>query len=56
MKTKLGIAIYQLLARFKGLGSPSYNFNYIKGTLRDLQAPFSLHFVQKWHTVLFEQF
>ena len=37
MRIEVGVAVYQLKAHFKGWGRPSYNFNFIKGTLCNLQ-------------------
>jgi len=37
MKIRVGIAIYQSKALFKGFCHPSYNFNFIKGILRNLK-------------------
>ena len=37
MRNKAGIAIYQSNALFKGYCRPSYNFNFIKGTLHSQQ-------------------
>ena len=37
MRFKVGIAIHQSIALFKGYFRPPYNFNFIKGTLYNLQ-------------------
>jgi len=37
MRVKVGIAIYQSNALFKGYRCPSINFNFINGTLCNLQ-------------------
>ena len=52
MKTKVGIAIYQLIALFNSCGRPSENLTFIKETLRHLQIKtLSLSMVQQWNTV-----
>jgi len=40
MKTKVGFATYQSIAIFKGWRCPSYNVNFIKGTLHNFATKF----------------
>ena len=42
MRIKVGSAIYQSKALFKGYCRPSYNFNFIKGTLHNQQKKIQL--------------
>jgi len=51
MKTKVGIAIYQMIVIFKGWGRPSQNFNLIKGTLGNIQKQFSICKAEQSHIV-----